>query len=39
MGIIPTSDMALKQKQRTAEMATNHTEMGSNCNSDKEKRK
>ena len=34
-----TSDMALRKQHRTAEMATNDTKMGSNCESDREKRK
>ena len=38
MGIIPTSDMALKQRHRTAEMTRNDTKIGQNCdsNSDRE---
>ena len=31
--------MTLKQRQRTAEMATNDTKMGRNCNSNNEKQK
>ena len=31
------SDMTLKQRHRTAEMATNDTKMGTNCDSDNEK--
>ena len=34
-----TSDMALRKQHRTVEMATNDTKMGSNCESDREKRK
>ena len=37
-GKIPTlSDMALKQQLKTAEMATNDTKMGWNCDSKEEK--
>ena len=34
-----TSDTALRKQHRTVEMATNDTKMGSNCESDGEKRK
>jgi len=36
---IPTSDMALKQRLKTDEMATNDTKMDWNCDSNKYKRK
>lgn len=35
----PTSDVPLKQGNRTTEMAINHRKLGWNCDSDKEKRK
>ena len=38
-GNILTSDMALKQRHRTAETVTNNTEKGWNCDSDRENRK
>ena len=39
LGLIPTINMALKQWHRTAEMTTNDTKMGWNCDSDKERHK
>ena len=39
LGLIPTINMALKQWHRTAEMTTNDTKMGWNCDSDRERHK
>ena len=39
LGKILTSNMAMKQQHKTAEMATNDTKIGWNCDSDREKRK